>query len=526
MVRLNVKEADEVLGDKFNVLDQGYIRLIDYMGSDSRILDIAREHYGQESISDSKLMERIVDRKNKDLLGMVELKFHFEMPISEAVTFVYEPRANVNEFSLRYSEARDVFDNLRNYRSILGTLIRTPELEEILSEDESFSRNSFSRYSNARSPDRDIAKEIARSMLGSNLYTRFYWKINLGDLLDFSTRSYREDPSQQTEDYVRTLVSIANKIAPLTVSQYLFSEGLSNLIEDISPNEKADTRFVHAVSPEAEKLIDIPLGVLGNSSITLVDYMGNDMSVLNAARVSTGKDEKPRSEAENRGLINYLMRHRHTTPSEMVEFLWKFRVPLFVYRQGGRHRTFERVLCDADDDIEFYHPEKELITAQSRSNHQGRGEAVHQELAQGILDDMNANEREAMALYNRLRIKSIDVSTSKRHLPVNRLLTYYFKGDLHNVLHYLGLRLESHAQYEIREASEAIAMGVKAVAPWTYDAFEKYKLNSMSFSSTEIEIVKAILTGQSPESAYPKNWGEKNRERLEFEEKLNKLRGN
>lgn len=531
MVHIRVREAENILGDKFKVLDQGYVKLVDYMGGDERILDVAARHYGEAiPLGKGEAMDYVVDRINMDALGMVEIKFHFEMPITEAMTFVYEPRANVNEFSLRYSEAQDIFHHL-SVDDIVSAGNRDV-LERLVEEEKRFSRDAFERYSWARSPDINVAKEVARATLGSNLHTRFYWKINLADLLDFVARTNAEQPSEETMEYVKTMLGIAYRIAPLAVDSYLYNADLGHLIEERDPDEKAEQRLGHETSLDAEILLDRKIPILGGGYVALIDYMGADMSVLNAARVSTGKYEKPRSEAENKGLINYLMRHRHTTPSEMVEFLWEMRLPVFVYRQGGRHRTFERVIFDAGiDDIAFYHPKLEDIAAQNVKNHQGRGVIVNEQLAGDFLRKLEENETDAVQLYRKMLDAGVSPRTAKRHLPVNRFITWTFKTDLHNALHYLGLRLDSHAQLEIREPSEAMAAGVKAVAPWSYGAFEEYRLNSASFSAAEVTILREIMQGKTVEHVLPEIWlGRRedgtlkpHREREEFVAKLSKF---
>ncbi len=533
MAHTRVKTADEVLGDKFKVLDQGYVRRVDYMGGDDRIIDVARRHYGNAMPQEkAEAIDYVVDRMNIDALGMVEIKFHFEMPIAEAMTFVYEPRANVNEFSLRYSEAQDIFHNL-SVDDIVSAGNRDV-LERLVEEEKRFSRDSFERYSWARSPGINVAKEIARATLGSNLHTRFYWKINLADLLDFAVRTNEEQPSKETMQYVKTMLWIAYRVAPLAVDSYLDNADLSYLIEEKEPDERIEPKLGHEISLNAEDLLDKKIPVLGGGYVALVDYMGAGMSVLNAARVSTGKDEKPRSEAEDKGLINYLMRHRHTTPSEMIEFLWEMRLPIFVYRQGGRHRTFERVILDGEtspDNLSFYHPRLEDIAAQSVKNHQGRGDIVHEQLARDFLRKLEENENQAVELYRKMLAAGVSQGTARRHLPVNRFITWTFKTDLHNALHYLGLRLDSHAQLEIREPSEAMAAGVKAVAPWSYAAFEEYKLNGISLSATEITILGEIMQGKTVEHVLPEGWLRRredgtlkpHREREEFVAKLSNL---
>ena len=538
MSHIRVKEAEDILGDRFGVLDEGYVRLVDYMGGDQRILDIARECYGPNaSKEDRLLMGSIMGKRDKDILGMVELKLHFEMPIADAMAFVYERNANVNEFSLRYSVAQDSFNHLslEELKIVARAGINEDELKRLAEETKAFAKRSFERYEWAMNEERDIAKEIARTALGSNLYTRFYWKINLADLLDFTVRTHYGQPTYGSDAYLKSILNIVHRVAPLTIRSYLSRENLTHLIEEKEPNVRPEPRISHNTSKEAEDLLDKRLSVLENGGVTLVDYMGNDKAVLNAARISTGRDDvikNKKTQAQDTGLINYLMRNKHTTPFEMIEFLWKVDVPLLVYRQGGRHRTFERVVCDSNA-LGFYHPLFENIAAQSKKNHQGRGDVVNEQLCRDFLKNLDDNEAEANGLYKKYTDLGIPHIIAKRHVPVNGNITHYFKSDLHNAVHYLGLRLDSHTQLETRKVAEAMAFGVKAVAPESYRAFEKYRLNALTITETEIPILKAILEGGNAESTYPGSWLEKsalgelktNREREEFEAKLKKLRG-
>ncbi len=535
MAHIRTKKADEILGDKFRVLDKGYVRLIDYMGGDSRILDASRRYYGPNVSSDNiRAIGQLIARDNRNIFGMTELAFHFEMPIAEALRFVYEPTASVNEYSLRYSEAKDSAHKLtaRDLTKALNVNV-SPELLKLSEMGEDFSAQAFARYERARC--NGIARELARSPLGANLYTKFYWKINLYDLLNFaaSINNDKDNVSKETLQYIRTLLGMTARVSPMAVRSYLERNGIPDWGVIRDSDEKSEVRLEHITSQEAELLLDKPIPILGDGSVTLVDYMGSDQSVLNAARVSTGGNEKPRSEAENNGLIRYLMRHRHTTPFEMVEGLWKIDVPIFVYRQGGRHRTFERVIFDATENapIRFYHPKLEDIALQSDSNHQGRGNKADVTTAKRFLASLKRNEAAAVKVYNALRRAGVSHSIANRHLPVNRFVTYFFKGDLHNAFRFLELRSDSHAQLEIREPTKVMAKTIRAIAPVSYAAFEDYNLDSINLSAREIGVLRSLMSGETHKKAYPKYWLVKddkgklkaNREREEFERKLERL---
>ncbi len=539
MPHINVDAADRILGDRFNVPSKGYVRLIDYMGGDKRILDVAKEHYGSTLPKvPVDAMDFLVHQRtnNRDVLGMAELKFQFEMPIREALTFVYAREANVNEYSLRYSpaqnEAHDLSKKeLSRYIARSNKGLKTSEVRMMASllssELEQIGRNAFELYENLI--DRKLANELARGILGENIYTRFYWKMNLADLLSFATEV---DLESNVGVYAQRLINLAALVAPEAVESYLRSKGLENVLKEQVPDEILNPHLVRERAQEAESVLDKVFPVLGNGSVTLIDYMGVDSSVYNAARTSTGAEEKSKTEAENKGLINYLRRHKHTTPSEMVEFCWKIIAPMFVYRQGGRHRTFEKVLCDLDEEVSFYSPQEGDIALQSEENHQGRGQVASDEVKSFFKKESTILEERAMGLYKRLLSVGVPAKEAKAHLGVRRMVPFYFKTDSHNAFHYLGLRLDSHAQREIREPSEAMAQTVKAVLPWGYEAFERYQLNAMNFSSSEVPILRAMIAGKEAKEAYPGAWLKldengnlkPNRERSEFEKKLKRLK--
>jgi thymidylate synthase (FAD) len=224
--------------------------------------------------------------------------------------------------------------------------------------------------------------------------------------------------------------------------------------------------------------------------------MGGDDAIVQAARVSYGKGTSKVS--QDRGLIRYLMRHRHTTPFEMVEFKFHCKMPIFVARQWVRHRTAninEYSLRYSEARDEFYYPEPENIQFQSSLNKQGRSGEVPPELKQKVLDYFKENSERSFALYQELNKAGVARELARSLLPVNIYTEWYWKNDLHNLLHFIGLRSDSHAQYEIRVFSDAMAHYVKEKAPFAWEAYQDYVVHGMRFSKIE----KGLLEKQLPE---------------------------
>ncbi len=235
---------------------------------------------------------------------------------------------------------------------------------------------------------------------------------------------------------------------------------------------------------------------LDHGFIRLVDSMGGDDAIVQAARVSYGKGT--RKVSQDRGLIRYLMRNRHTTPFEMVEFKFHAKMPIFVARQWVRHRTAninEYSLRYSEARDEFYIPDEEHILFQSKLNKQGRSGEVSADLKKKVRDYFREISDKSYAIYSELNDAGIARELARAVLPVNIYTEWYWKNDLHNILHFLSLRMDPHAQYEIRVYAEAMAEIVKKIAPFAYEAFQDYVVGGMRFSSVE----QARLSEQLPE---------------------------
>lgn len=254
-------------------------------------------------------------------------------------------------------------------------------------------------------------------------------------------------------------------------------------------DEPATTRRV--VSEGAEKWLHRPIPCLDHGYVYLVDYLGNDKSIAQAARVSFGRGTKKVS--DDRGLIRRLYRDIHTGPFEMVEFKFHAKMPIFVARQWIRHRTanvneYSGRYSEMSD--EFYLPAPEVLRRQSKTNKQGRDEELTPEQKEFVLELLTAQYDLARKNYKALLGFDVAKELARIGLSVANYTEWYWKIDLHNLMHFLRLRLAPDAQYEIRVFAEAMARIVKDAVPIAFEAFEDYRLNSMTLSGMEIEFVK------------------------------------
>ncbi len=233
---------------------------------------------------------------------------------------------------------------------------------------------------------------------------------------------------------------------------------------------------------------------LDKGFVRLVDSMGGDDAIVQAARVSYGKGTSKVS--QDRGLIRYLMRHRHTTPFEMVEFKFHCKMPIFVARQWVRHRTAninEYSLRYSEARDEFYFPDPKNIQFQSAFNKQGRMGDVSQELKKKVQNYFKEISHRSFEVYSELNKAGVTRELARAILPVNLYTEWYWKNDLHNLLHFIGLRSDSHAQYEIRVFSDAMAKSVKEVAPFAWEAYQDYVVSGLRFSRIEQSLLERKL---------------------------------
>lgn len=280
-----------------------------------------------------------------------------------------------------------------------------------------------------------------------------------------------------------------------------------------------------AVVPALEEMLYKPLPVLDQGFVRVIDYMGDDGAVVQAARVSYGRGT--RQVSEDRGLLRYLMRHRHTTPFEMCEIKFHVKLPVFVARQWIRHRTASVNEYSARYSIlsrEFYIPLPEQLSAQSRDNRQGRGGVLQGEEAERVLDILREDAARNYADYQEMlneddegnvidpKRRGLARELARMNLTLNIYTEWYWKCNLHNLLHFLSLRSDPHAQYEIRVYADAMLEALRAWVPITAEAFEDYRLGGAHLSRAGLEAVKRMLAGEQVSAKdcgiAPREWRE------------------
>lgn len=276
--------------------------------------------------------------------------------------------------------------------------------------------------------------------------------------------------------------------------------------------------MAHCVVPAAEEILDREFKVLDKGFVRLVDYLGGDARIVQAARVSYGEGTK--SYREDAGLIDYLLRHEHTSPFEQVVLTFHVKLPIFVARQWIRHRTARVNEVSGRYSImkdEFYVPAPEDLAAQSPDNKQGRSdEPLSTDAAESVRGILAAGQAEAYGGYSRLVESGLAREIARINLPLSLYTEWYWQIDLHNLFRFLALRLDSHAQKEIRLYAGVMLDMAKAVAPAATASFERHLLSGVRFSGPEMAELRRRLAGAA--GAGPAPLSGKDLER--FEEKL------
>jgi thymidylate synthase (FAD) len=265
-----------------------------------------------------------------------------------------------------------------------------------------------------------------------------------------------------------------------------------------------------AVVPALEEILYEPLPVLDRGFVRVIDYMGDDGAIVQAARVSYGRGTKRVS--DDRGLINYLMRMRHTSPFEMCELKLHVKLPIFVARQWIRHRTANVNEYSARYSVledEFYVPAAEHVASQASSNRQGRDRVLGREQAQAVQDTVRTNADRAYAEYLAMlnqdeageaiepEREGLARELARIVLPLNTYTEWYWKTDLHNLLHFIALRADPHAQYEIRAYAGVLLDVVRRWTPLTCAAFENYRLHAAELSGQSLAVLRRMLAGET-----------------------------
>ena len=280
--------------------------------------------------------------------------------------------------------------------------------------------------------------------------------------------------------------------------------------QEIKELQSQDNKTRRIISPGLEKILFEAIPILDHGFVRVIDYMGDDTSIVQAARVSYGKGTKKVS--TDSGLIKYLMRHWHSTPFEMCEIKYHVKLPIFIARQWIRHRTANVNEYSARYSIldkEFYLPEPQHLAAQSQSNRQGRGDILDGEKAKKVLNLLKGDAEQTYSNYETMLNERYDGSTidenavglarelARMNLTLNTYTHWYWKTDLLNLMNFLRLRADHHAQYEIRAYADAMLDTVKKWVPITYEAFMDYRVGGTEVSAKGKFIIKKLIKGEN-----------------------------
>ena len=278
--------------------------------------------------------------------------------------------------------------------------------------------------------------------------------------------------------------------------------------KEIKDQQNQENKTKRVTAPELEKILYEAIPLLDHGFIRVIDYMGDDTSIVQAARVSYGKGTKKVS--TDAGLIKYLMRHWHSTPFEMCEIKYHVKLPIFIARQWIRHRTANVNEYSARYSIldkEFYLPAKEHLAAQSKSNRQGRGDVLEGEQAKKVLDLLKNDAERTYENYETMLNEKYDGSIidengvglarelARMNLTLNTYTQWYWKTDLLNLMNFLRLRADHHAQYEIRTYADAMLDTLKRWVPITYDAFMDYRVGGTEVSDKGKKVIQKLIKG-------------------------------
>ena len=279
--------------------------------------------------------------------------------------------------------------------------------------------------------------------------------------------------------------------------------------QEIKDLQSQSYKTKRVTAPELEEILYEALPILDHGFIRVIDYMGNDNSIVQAARVSYGKGTKKVN--TDSGLIKYLMRHWHSTPFEMCEIKYHVKLPIFIARQWIRHRTANVNEYSARYSIldkEFYLPSKENLAAQSTNNRQGRGNVISDGQAEEVLSLLKDDAERTYKNYEEMLNERYDGSVideskiglarelARMNLTLNTYTQWYWKTDLLNLMNFLRLRADHHAQYEIRAYADVMLNTLKRWVPITYDAFMDYRVGGTEISSKGKDVLKKLIRGE------------------------------
>lgn len=501
-----VSDGENQLFKKHELGKTGLIELVDYMGGDGTVERVATLGYGTsifpENPDKKDFIHYLVNNGIYEPFSSVQLKFNIQSPIFAALTLVYEPGVNVNEYSGRYSVMLDSSFEL-DKNSVARKLkvgnreIRTRKIIEIFTQNRKRASDDYKELI-----DLDMARELARAGLGIDNDTKYFWKTDLLTLSKFinSKRKFF-NLDEPTRNYIEVIAEIAEKIAPIswnaltrTDNTYLkLTMPRDNEIIDSGLKEpswgKKETKRI--IVPALEEILFIKSSFLDYGEFQIVDYMGDDNSFAEAARVSYGKSTKTLQ--DNNNLIRSLIRDLHTSPIEMTELAFEAKSPVFSDpRQAGRHRTLDKHGFMGYFPIgdQFYIPSDEEFKYQDKLNRQGRGKEMDGDDLKKAKENFISDKKREIAAARELK----ELDAPENIIRMVKGVGFYTKvwrtGDTHNLGNFLRLRLDVHAQKEVRELAKLVNYAVSLHTPIAHEAINNYVINGMRLSEKEIELMR------------------------------------
>lgn len=508
-----VSEGGEcVLYSPRKVSGHGEVTLVDYMGGDDTIEMVATagrmRKIFPEKISQADFLGYLAEHGIHRPFKFGQLKYSFVAPIEVAFEFVYDPNGTGNEYSGRYSDmldTADVPDAMDIYKTIGRQYSgRDCDCDIIAESFQKMREKSVRNY--RRLLELGLARELARGGLGTDNDTKFFWKIDILSLSQLVKRvgDYPNSIGEMRKPYIKDVAKIAESVFPNTWKALTGKERRIYSLTLPRDNEVVDgnlkelpwrenfTRRVTNLS--LEEILFVPKKFLGHGELQVFDYMGNDNSLAEAARTSYGKGTK--KVHDNVNLIRSLVRDEHTTPTEMAEVAFINKVPVFVDpRQAGRHRTldFHGFMGYVPKGDEFYMPPDEELQAQDSKNRQGRAglleEGKRNEIAQIFKDTLDSQ----LEVAGELRKQGCPEEFIRDMKGVFFYTIISRTGDPHNFANYLKLRLDAHAQKEIREQAQLVAEIYERAFFETFRAQKDYKIDSERFSRMELEQLGSLI---------------------------------
>lgn len=507
-----VSDGENQLFKKHELGKTGLIELVDYIGGDETVERVATLGYGTsifpENPDEIDFIHYLVSNGIYEPFSSVQLKFNIQSPIFTALTLVYEPGVNVNEYSGRYSVMLDSsfeLDKNSVSRRLKGDnrASRASKITEIFAQNRKQTSDNYKELINL-----DMARELARAGLGIDNDTKYFWKIDLSTLSKFinSKRKFFDtsDPTRinyPTRNYIEVIAEIAEKIAPISWDALTRTDNADlkltmprdNEIIDSGlkePNwDKKETRRVTVSA--LEEILFVKKSFLDYGEFQVVDYMGDDNSFAEAARVSYGEGTKTLQ--DNKNLIRSLIRDLHTSPIEMAELAFEAKSPVFSDpRQAGRHRTLDKHGFMGYFPIgdQFYIPGDEEFKYQDKLNRQGRGKEMDGDDLKKAKENFISDKKREIATARELKELDAPEDIIRMVKGVGFYTKVWRTGDTHNLGNFLRLRLDIHAQKEVRELAQLVNYAVSLHTPIAHEAINNYTINGMRLSEKEIKLIQ------------------------------------